>query len=242
MLIINWLECQEGVFIKLLTCVYCNNTKKEFDFVKGRSVNSPRCKDCQKEMSRKHYQANKEEYKRRSEINRLETSLFIQDSKKDKVCTMCKQSYSWWCMGYSNRDKDKKGYFSLEIENSNYSKSKAKQLIQESDLFCLNCLRQNIVSETKTYKNNPRFRHVYKLKNKPCVDCGKNYPHNVMEFDHVRGIKKFNINQAVKYKVKIDNTQFLEEIDKCELVCVNCHNTRTYTRRSNNNKQQKDPI
>lgn len=61
----------------------------------------------------------------------------------------------------------------------------------------------------------------------PCLDCGKNYPYYVMDFDHVKGKKLGNIshmiNGGVTKKVK-------EEIEKCEIVCSNCHRIRTYER------------
>lgn len=61
----------------------------------------------------------------------------------------------------------------------------------------------------------------------PCTDCGINYPYYVMDFDHVRGKKSGNIshmiNSAVTKKVR-------EEIEKCEIVCSNCHRQRTFDR------------
>lgn len=49
-----------------------------------------------------------------------------------------------------------------------------------------------------------------------------------MDFDHVMGVKKFNISQA--HKLTITETELLDELDKCELICSNCHRLRTYYR------------
>lgn len=62
----------------------------------------------------------------------------------------------------------------------------------------------------------------------PCQDCGISYPWYVMDFDHVRGEKFDNVskllaNAAAKSKIQA-------EIDKCELVCSNCHRERTFSR------------
>jgi hypothetical protein len=62
-------------------------------------------------------------------------------------------------------------------------------------------------------------------KNKPCMDCGREYPPCVMEFDHVRGEKKFEISK-IKYSVGA----LRAELAKCELVCANCHRIRTMNR------------
>lgn len=60
-----------------------------------------------------------------------------------------------------------------------------------------------------------------------CVDCSEADP-IVLEFDHVRGVKLGNVmnmaqDQAAKSKIQ-------SEIDKCEIVCANCHKKRTYGR------------
>jgi hypothetical protein len=48
-----------------------------------------------------------------------------------------------------------------------------------------------------------------------------------MDFDHVRGRKRFSISKMVGRK-RID---VLAEIAKCELVCIRCHRTRTHNRK-----------
>ena len=65
-------------------------------------------------------------------------------------------------------------------------------------------------------------------KAKPCMDCGIEYPPYVMDFDHVRGEKKFNIARATKDKPSME--VLLAEIEKCDPVCANCHRIRTHER------------
>lgn len=56
-----------------------------------------------------------------------------------------------------------------------------------------------------------------------CVDCGYRGHPAALEFDHVRGTKRFNISQNI-LKARND----LEaEIAKCEVRCSNCHRIRT---------------
>lgn len=65
-------------------------------------------------------------------------------------------------------------------------------------------------------------------KNVPCLDCGIQYPHWVMEFDHVE-LKhpKLSIWSMLTWKgVKAERA-------KCEVVCSNCHAERTHQRRIN---------
>jgi hypothetical protein len=63
----------------------------------------------------------------------------------------------------------------------------------------------------------------------PCFDCDKYYPSYVMDFDHVRGVKKSGVSKLVAKNSPWEEIQ--EEIDKCELVCANCHRERTFRRK-----------
>ena len=67
-------------------------------------------------------------------------------------------------------------------------------------------------------------RTVYLLEyfaTHPCVECGEGDP-VVLEFDHL-GDKKFDIGHALPYR----NWQsILDEIEKCDVVCRNCHRRR----------------
>jgi hypothetical protein len=65
-------------------------------------------------------------------------------------------------------------------------------------------------------------------KRKPCLDCGKTFPMESMDFDHCHGEKEFNISIAWAW-MNLDRLK--AEIEKCELVCANCHRIRTDTRK-----------
>ena len=62
----------------------------------------------------------------------------------------------------------------------------------------------------------------------PCADCGKFYPWYVMDFDHLRDKIADVGTMATQTVVSLKTLQ--EEIDKCEIVCSNCHRVRTFTR------------
>lgn len=57
------------------------------------------------------------------------------------------------------------------------------------------------------------------LRSHPCVDCG-NGDIRVLEFDHVRGDKSFNISTKLR---DVAWASLLLEIEKCEVRCANCH-------------------
>lgn len=62
-----------------------------------------------------------------------------------------------------------------------------------------------------------------------CADCGQRFPGRpeVMDFDHVRGEKRGDVASLIKNGAR---ASVLAEIEKCDLVCANCHRTRTKNR------------
>lgn len=56
-----------------------------------------------------------------------------------------------------------------------------------------------------------------------CVDCGESDP-LVLDFDHVRGIKLFNVSMATHHG---SLKKAIEEIAKCDVRCANCHRRKT---------------
>lgn len=59
----------------------------------------------------------------------------------------------------------------------------------------------------------------------PCSDCRGNFPPYVMDWDHVRGEKEFSLGDTLSNN--ISRERILVEIEKCDLVCANCHRIRT---------------
>jgi len=69
---------------------------------------------------------------------------------------------------------------------------------------------------------------VTEAKDRPCMDCGERYPYYVMDLDHVRGTKSFDLSVAGRHMKSLATVQ--KEIDKCDVICANCHRKRTFNR------------
>ena len=67
------------------------------------------------------------------------------------------------------------------------------------------------------------------IKSRPCVDCNVQYAPWIMQFDHVRGKKVADVSTLAQHG---SEKAMLEEIEKCDVVCANCHADRTHRRRS----------
>jgi hypothetical protein len=65
-------------------------------------------------------------------------------------------------------------------------------------------------------------------KGRPCTDCGRTFPPEVMQWDHVPGAPKLG-NISTDFRGR-SREEILAEIAKCELVCANCHAIRTFER------------
>lgn len=77
-------------------------------------------------------------------------------------------------------------------------------------------------------KSAELYQIVKEKKNVPCTDCGVKYPTHVMQFDHLDATTKVrDVSALCKYG---NLKALLEEIDKCEVVCANCHADRTFKR------------
>ena len=65
------------------------------------------------------------------------------------------------------------------------------------------------------------------LKNKPCLDCRQSFPSYVMQFHHRNpDEKEFDVARAVGSSLSLE--RILKEIEKCDLLCANCHAIRSY--------------
>ena len=75
-------------------------------------------------------------------------------------------------------------------------------------------------------KLSHRFRDI--KEERGCKDCGKEYPHWILDFDHLPQHKKRGspLHIASRYGLEAG----LEELKKCDVVCSNCHRQRTWER------------
>lgn len=85
------------------------------------------------------------------------------------------------------------------------------------------------------YKNGKQYRHaalklVRTLKfDRPCMDCGEIHPSWAMEYDHRDPLTKVdNVANFAGRRMAKNPQRLLDEIAKCDLVCVLCHRYRTF--------------
>lgn len=84
-------------------------------------------------------------------------------------------------------------------------------------------------SDTTRRQANRNFVNEIKLR-RGCADCGYNARAIALDFDHLPEFVKIdNVSKMILSDATLDAIQ--REIDKCEVVCANCHRIRTEDRR-----------
>ena len=86
-------------------------------------------------------------------------------------------------------------------------------------------------------KSKALKKWMIELKSEPCTDCGQKFPVCCMDFDHKPGTtKSYNLGSMFAHHYSKELIQ--TELDKCELVCSNCHRIRTQNRRTGSGKHK----
>lgn len=85
------------------------------------------------------------------------------------------------------------------------------------------------------YSRNQRRAEMWKLiqdykQARGCSNCGyKEYP-QALQFDHLRD-KKANVSDLIRSDYSLET--IMKEIEKCQILCANCHAVITHLRKSN---------
>lgn len=81
---------------------------------------------------------------------------------------------------------------------------------------CKDCTKLESPNRKRKFKND-----CVDHKGGECQCCGYNNCNNALDFHHIDPKKKkFNISDPGRYKI---TQEVLDELDKCILVCSNCH-------------------
>ena len=91
-----------------------------------------------------------------------------------------------------------------------------------SIIRCTVCLEKNNAYNKKRDPTTSNKTLVKDFKSKPCTDCHKTYPQEIMECDHVRGTKLFTIGTGMHFS----RSRLKAELEKCDVRCPTCHKLR----------------
>ena len=140
--------------------------------------------------------------------------MFVQMEGNQRKCSMCgelkpPEDFAWRLKAKGRRD----------------SFCRPCRVVYSRKYYLAN--KQRYAARTAKAKRRialERTRYLLDyFKSHPCADCGATDP-IVLEFDHVDpSTKAFNIGTKLATHAW---ASVLAEIDKCEVVCANCHRRR----------------
>lgn len=182
------------------------NSINEFNEKNGTKRDTKYCKKCNKKLS----------YNNKSGF--CSFCKFEAIEVKNKYCNRCNKKLSYnnksgFCLNCIAKNKrDKYRYC-----------EKCGSTLQHNNKIgiCTNCNhRLSIVSESVKKWKKKRKEILVDYKGGKCEICGYNRCLSALEFHHLNEEEKsFSISS--KNIVSID--RYKEEVDKCILVCANCH-------------------
>ena len=184
-------------------------------------------KEKQKEFQKQHYSNNKTNYRESTRERRKRNKEYAHSMKvcckncgvKDKVC-LDFHHLSDKTKSVAQLIRDATTIENLQLE------------IDKCEVLCANCHKKEHLSEFMTdgsdWKNFNQARvekrkwFIEFIENARCTDCQES-DHRCLDFHHLRD-KRFTVSYLLTSGHSLDFLK--EEIERCDIVCSNCHRKR----------------
>lgn len=195
---------------------------------KNPSFKQSMCKSCRIIYIGKHYLSNREEYRETKKRQNEKRKKHIAKIKTDSGCIDCKNKSLPSCCYEFDHIRDKIKNVSKLMT---YSIKRIDAEITKCEIVCRNChkertyINSNITIVNKSNIVAKKREIVNRIKSQPCTDCNRSYNYWIMEMDHRRGEKSIGINKITCSNHSIE--ALMRELEKCDVVCSNCHAIRT---------------
>lgn len=135
-----------------------------------------------------------------------------------KICSKCNEKKSDSCFAWKSK-KNKKRAASCKDCNKQYYEKRYKT---HSHLY-----KENAKKQRKTLRErNRKFVIGYKEAH-PCQKCGESHP-ACLDFHHPNDDKEATVSSIARETISI--ARIRREIDKCQVLCANCHRKEHWPR------------
>jgi hypothetical protein len=223
------------------SCGEERDAEKDFSWeYKHLGIRQSRCKYCQAELGRLHYQKDTQAYKERTRIRKnhilIENKTRLRIYLSNHPCVDCGET-DIRVLEFDHILGQKAGKIS-DLLRQGFSWSTIETEIAKCKVRCANCHRIKTFERSSNWRTSQYTQQQAKcyqqmrmyLSMHPCVDCGETDT-RLLEFDHVRSHKTANISRLL---TQGRTWPIIEvEIAKCEIRCANCHRKRTSERDGN---------
>ena len=144
------------------------------------------------------------------------TLVFSNPSTREKLCVRCEDPF------YDGSQSNARRYCSTSCHDVARKEVGAAYRKERREHY------NKLNAANQRRKKAERHRAIAEIKSVPCADCSGKYAPYVMDFDHRDpSLKKYEINYLLN-KTGCPWSRLLTEIEKCDVVCVNCHRLRTW--------------
>lgn len=148
-----------------------------------------------------------------SEPTRRERATAMDEHGQQRTCSSCNLTKPVSEFNFKQR---------ATLTRHSYCRECGKQLTRRH--YARN-KRAYLDRNARTYLRHRQL--IRAAKSRPCADCSIQYPYYVMDFDHRDGASKEFALNSVSRKTE---RAILREMEKCDVVCANCHRERTHQR------------
>ncbi len=193
------------------------------------------------------------EYYRRNREPELQRVRVRQDGMVELLrdlrrvpCADCGERFKPYQMDFDHRDPATKSFNVMTGRAMLMSTAKVLAEVAKCDVVCANCHRlrsreqhrariaardpgssKRLEEKRATWRRQAAM--LDRLRDVPCLDCGGRFQACAMDFDHRDAQTKFARVPALIGRA--GDGRILAEVAKCDIVCANCHRTRTLARR-----------
>lgn len=233
-------------------CSKCQEEKSLIDFCSkkdGRLGVRSECKVCQAKYSKSYYKNNKDEVLERNrqrrtnnidivlrkEKERRDTNKerdkqsrdsyrsrnikYVLDIKNESKCCICGESSSP-CLDFDHIDTKLKRNTVANLSAQGYSLDVVRTEISKCQIICANCHREKHFRNATSCNKKEEYIRSIKVKSS-CKTCGKKEIPCLTFHHRDPDTKLFSLGRFKHSKTTIEMID--EEIQKCDILCENCH-------------------
>src|SRR2546428_2861049 len=187
-----------------------------------------------------YYAANREQELERVRSRQREAVEFLR-SLRCVPCADCCGEFPPYVMDFDHRGDASKDFWILQRAGA-VSRERLTKELAKCDVLCANCHRARTharalerrrmrIDAGRVPTMESRLRRdqtalLQQLRDVPCIDCRLSFPFFAMDFDHRDPTKKSF--EPPRMLGRLTTAELLEEANKCDIVCANCHRKRTY--------------